>query len=248
MVVDQNLIFDLGLHKGLDARNYLAKGFKVVGLEAVPALCECAKRENREAFSSGRLRIEQRALFGKSGEKVKFFVNADHDDWGSLDRGAAEKGVSSSAEIEVETVSLKDLFSKYGLPYYLKCDLEGGDAILAKELLASRELPTYVSIEATSADDLAMIRACGYNKFQIVNQWMNPFTRAPNPPREGIYADLVLNHHTSGLFGRELPLGAWVDFTKMMTNFLRWYELRNFTENLAIGWLDVHATIDKAVA
>ena len=245
--MNRNLIFDLGLHKGLDARNYLAKGFKVVGLEASPTLCKQVREENPEAIASTQLIIVERALWRRSQEKVIFYVNTEHDDWGSLDRGAAEKGVSSSSPIEVETISLTDLFSAHGNPYYIKCDLEGGDAIFAEQLLDYGYRPPFVSLEATSADDLAMLRACGYEKFQVVNQWMNTFTKAPNPAREGKYVDLIFNHHTSGLFGRELPTDRWVDFSSMMRNFSDWYDLRRRDQNLAIGWLDVHATNEKSL-
>ncbi|MGH9195842.1 MAG: FkbM family methyltransferase, partial [Acidimicrobiia bacterium] len=176
METNIKLIFDLGMHKGLDARNYLAKGFDVVGLEAVPALCGRVRDENADMIASGRLQVVQRALYTKTGERVRFYVNPDHDDWGSLDRGAAEKGVGSSRPIEVETITLGDLLKAYGSPYYIKCDLEGGDAIFAVQLLRSPVRPDFVSIEATSADDLAMIRACGYTRFQIINRWTNPFT------------------------------------------------------------------------
>ncbi|MGL3111861.1 hypothetical protein [Bradyrhizobium sp. BR 1432] len=36
----RDLIFDLGLHRGYDAEFYLSKGFQVVGLEAVPEICD----------------------------------------------------------------------------------------------------------------------------------------------------------------------------------------------------------------
>ena len=240
--MDRNLIFDLGLHKGLDSRNYLAKGFQVVGLEAIPTLCQLVRDENQEALASGQLTVVERALWRRSRERATFYVNTEHDDWGSLDRGAAEKGVSSSLPINVETITLSDLFSAYGNPYYIKCDLEGGDAIFIEQLLEVDYRPSFVSIEATSADDLAMLRACGYQKFQIVNQWMNSFTKAPNPAREGKFADLVFNSYTSGLFGRELPPNNWMDFSSMMRNFCDWYDLHKRDQSLAIGWLDVHAT------
>lgn len=244
--MNRNLIFDLGLHKGLDARNYVAKGFKVVGLEASPTLCQQAREENPNSVASSQLIIVERALWRRSREKTTFFVNAEHDDWGSLDRGVAEKSVSSSSPIEVETITLTDLFSTYGNPYYIKCDLEGGDAIFAEQLLECDYRPPFVSLEATSADDLAMLRACGYKKFQIVNQWMNTFTKAPNPAREGKFVDLAFNHHTSGLFGHELPPDGWIDFTSMIRNFCDWYDLRRRDQNLAVGWLDVHATNEES--
>ena len=242
MDTNRKLIFDLGMHKGLDARNYLAKGFDVVGLEAVPALCDRVRDENSEMIASGRLKVVQGALYSKTGQWVDFHVNPDHDDWGSLEKGAAEKGVGSSTPIEVETITLGDLFQAYGSPYYIKCDLEGGDAIFAVQLLRSSMRPEFVSIEATSADDLAMIRACGYTRFQVINQWTHPFTVCPNPAREGSYVDLRFTHEMSGLFGRDLDPAKWIDFTATMSRFLDWYGLHKRDTNLAIGWLDVHAT------
>lgn len=240
---DNELIFDLGLHKGLDTRNYLAKGFRVVGLEAVPALCAIAKENNAIAFAEGRFQIAERALWHESGASVRFFVNATHDDWGSLERGSAEKGVSEATEIYCETISLNDMVSQYGKPYYIKCDLEGGDAIFAEQLASASYRPPFVSIEATSIDDLAQLRASGYRHFQIINQYMNPYLKAPYPAREGNYVDLAFDHHTSGLFGRELNETRWADFSTVARDFAAWHDLRARTHDLVIGWLDVHAAL-----
>ena len=54
---DPKLIFDIGLHKGLEAEFYLRKGFCVVGVEASGDLAEIARNRNRE-----------------SNETVSFFV------------------------------------------------------------------------------------------------------------------------------------------------------------------------------
>lgn len=240
MQIVPNLIFDLGMHYGLDTKNYLAKGFNVVAVEAVPALCARGKAENEEHCNSGALTIIQKAIHDVSGQTVSFFVNPDHDDWGSLDRAASEKGIGESYEITVETITLAQLFAEHGVPYFLKCDLEGGDAIFARNLVKCPVVPTFVSIEATSIDDLAMIRASGYDRFQIVNQWMNPYTKCPNPPREGNYVDIAFNHHMSGLFARELAPDGWVNFEQMVKHFLAWYDCHKFSPGLGIGWLDVH--------
>ena len=245
--VSASLIFDIGLHKGRDANFYLKKGFTVVGLEAVPALCESAARENAEAVKSGKLTIIQKALFDDDGATVDFFVNSEKDDWGSLTRGAAEKGMGRATAIAVQTITLETLFRQFGIPYYLKCDIEGGDAILVEQLLHSTGRPTFVSLEATSADDVAKLLACGYDRFQLVNQYMHPFVRCPVPAREGEYVDASFGHESSGLFGRELPPALWTDFTHAMTMFQDWYSLRQRDPNLAIGWLDVHVCKSAAV-
>lgn len=240
-----NLIYDLGMHLGLDAQYYLSKGFDVVALEALPSLCERAKVTNVAEYENGRLTIVQKALFDRSGEVVSFFFNPDHDDWGSLDQASCEKGTGTSEQITVTTVSLQDLFAEFGVPHFLKCDLEGGDAILARNLVKCDEIPAFLSIEATSIDDLAMLRAAGYNRFQIVNQWMHPFTRAPNPSREGQSVEVSFNHHMSGLFGLDLPAAKWVNFEQMANIFRCWYECHKFDNMIGVGWLDVHATFDS---
>jgi hypothetical protein len=102
--------------------------------------------------------------------------------------------------------------------------------------------PAFVSIEATSADDVARLLACGYDRFQVVNQYMNPYLTCPAPAREGRYVDAVFTHEMSGLFGRELPPERWGDFTAAVRNLIDWYDLRHRDPNLAIGWLDIHCS------
>src|SRR4051812_27964726 len=97
----KDLIFDIGLHKGMDAAFYIKKGFRVVGLEAVPHLCETAKALNQNAILGERLIIVPKALSNAEGQVVEFFVNPDKDDWGSLIRGAAEKGMRNAETISV---------------------------------------------------------------------------------------------------------------------------------------------------
>ncbi|MBV9997045.1 MAG: FkbM family methyltransferase [Caulobacteraceae bacterium] len=239
--MDRNLIFDIGLHRGLDANFYLRKGFRVVGLEAVQDLCAQAAKLNKEFCKSGRLTIVQKALYGASNESVEFYINPEKDDWGSLFRGVAEKGVGSSRRIFVETITLSDLIEQHGTPYYLKCDIEGGDSILSEQLCLQVEKPEFVSLEATNIDDFDRLRMCGYDRFQLVNQYVNPFTMAPRPAREGRYAEVTFNHHMSGLFGKELQASLWVDFAEVTRQYLDWRSLRERNENLAPGWLDVHA-------
>lgn len=237
-----DLLFDIGLHIGHDALYYLKKGFRVVGLEAREDLCKAAALTAGDFGHNGRLQIVQRALFERSNETVNFYINDKKDDWGSLYRGAAEQDGSKAEQISVKTITLSELTETYGTPYFIKCDIEGGDAIFVEQLLHLRERPVYVSVEATSSDDIAKLRACGYNSFQIVNQYLNPYTKEPNPPREGSFTGSHFTHAMSGLFGRDLPEDKWKSFDKTVKCLLDWYDLRSRDDALAVGWLDIHAT------
>lgn len=238
---NKDLIFDIGLHKGHDAKFYLSKGFRVVGLEARHDLCEFVIGDNEQAIREGRLIVVEKALNLRSGETVDFYVNPDKDDWGSLFRGAAEKGVGKAKKITVETVTLTELFASYGCPYYAKCDIEGGDSIFVDQLVREKHRPSFVSIEVNGIEDAAKLFSVGYDRFQIVNQQLNPWTRCPNPPREGSFTDQKFTHEMSGLFGKELPEGEWIDFESTIRLILDWRDLATRNKSLAIGWLDLHA-------
>ena len=237
-----DLIYDIGLHRALDARFYLSKGFRVVGVEASSQLCDIVRQENGSTIRSGALTVVQRALHERSNETVQFYINPEKDDWGSLDRANAEKGVGHAEEVCAQTISLEDLLLAYGEPYYIKCDIEGGDAIFVRSLLSSSCRPPFVSIEATSGEDVARLLACGYDRFQVVNQYVNPSVKCPLPAREGRYVDAMFTHHMSGLFGRELPPDRWEDFTAAFKKIVDWYNLRERDPDLAIGWLDIHCS------
>jgi FkbM family methyltransferase len=244
--MDNNLIFDIGIHRGIDAEYYLGKGFRVVGLEARSDLCATSAERLVSHVKAGNLVIIEAALFDEGGKEVSFFVNPDKDDWGSLFRGQAEKGVGKALEILVPTVTLGEIINAHGVPRYIKCDIEGGDSIFASQLVNLREKPRFVSIEVTNVDDIASLQRAGYTHFQVVNQWLHPFVIAPNPSREGKFVDAQFTHESSGLFGLDLPREGWIPFEEASSRVGAWHALRLKDANLAIGWLDVHATTDAA--
>lgn len=233
----RDLIFDFGVHRGLDSGFYLAKGFRVVGIEAVPELCQMA-RESLASFGK-QLTVINKALSESVGHAT-FYMNPAKDDWGSLDKAAAEKGMANARPIEVETITLAALFETYGVPYYIKCDLEGGDIIFRNQLRADHRRPVFVSLEANTADDLDVVAACGYDRVQIVNQFMHWNTVPPSPSREGTFVDARFNGHTSGLFGRELDPARWISIAEAKERYLAWVSLHERDDLLAPGWLDLH--------
>jgi hypothetical protein len=54
-----DLIYDVGLHKGEDAEFYLRKGFRVVAFEADPDLIAFCKGRLKEFIDQGQLTIVQ---------------------------------------------------------------------------------------------------------------------------------------------------------------------------------------------
>jgi len=209
-----------------------------VGLEAAPDLADLCR--TRLAAWEDRLTIVNKALFDRPGETVSFFTVPTKDDWGSLNRDIAEKGIEQSVEITVETVDLAWLFDTFGVPRYIKCDMEGGDSIFRDQLLRETRRPRFVSVEMNDGEEPEVLRACGYEVGQIVNQWMHHFRRCPEPPREGKFVEVQFNGEMSGLFGRELAPEKWTNLERLSSIYHSWKNLREIDQELAPGWVDLH--------
>jgi FkbM family methyltransferase len=123
---DSRLIFDLGMNNGDDTAFYLSRGYNVVALDANPALCEAAERRFRTAIDDGRLTLLNAAIWDSEGEAI-FYLNLDNDHWSSLDIGWARRDASRVRKIRVNCLMLSRLFEKFGVPLYLKIDVEGVD-------------------------------------------------------------------------------------------------------------------------
>lgn len=245
--IQSDLIFDLGMHHALDTGFYLAKGFRVAALEANPAMVAAARSAHADAIARGALAVVDEALWERDDEEISFYLNAEKDDWSSAIKGWAEKGGHASQEIRVRSLTLSTLFDRFGVPRYVKCDIEGADELFVAQLLADRRRPAFVSIEAVSLGALARLHAAGYDRFQLVNQAFSGYVSPPNPPREGRYAEVQFTGHMSGLFGRELEPDRWIGFDEAARRYLDFMALRAADPLLAHGWLDFHAAMPGAL-
>ena len=76
-------IFDLGMYDGSDTIYYLEEGFRVVAVEANPALVQRAQAALGKYVTSGQLEIVNAAI-GPSNEAIELSVCGD--DLGSSSR------------------------------------------------------------------------------------------------------------------------------------------------------------------
>jgi FkbM family methyltransferase len=151
-------IYDLGLRHGLDTEFYLRKGFRVVALEARPDFCAAVSARFAAEVEAGRLTVVPCTPWPRGGETISFWVNPVKDDWNSVCRDFAAKGGHEVQEITVPTVTLAELFDRFGVPRYLKCDIEGMDEECAQQLLQDGRRTDFVSMEASSFDIITLAR------------------------------------------------------------------------------------------
>lgn len=221
--VSNDLIYDIGLHRGEDTDFYLKKGFRVVAIEANPRLAAEAQHRFSEYVADGRLTLVVGAVIEAGQDEatsgfVSFYENEDMPIWGTVNKTWADRNARLGHEsriIQVPVVDLKAVIAKHGMPYYMKIDIEGCDMICLRMLEKFRARPRYVSLESNKTSfeevriEMDVLTRLGYSHFKTIEQSsISKVQRPPLPAREGVYVDHQFDFGSSGLFGAELP-GSW---------------------------------------
>lgn len=258
--MESDLIFDVGMHKGEDSEFYLKKGFKVVGIEALPALCQDASQRLHHFIENGQLTILNVAIAERDGPLV-FWENTSLSTFGTADpefRKSLDPKGRYSKETTVLGRDFKGILSEYGIPYYLKVDIEGADLICLRALKQFDSRPKYISIESTQhswrelLEEFVVFKDLGYSKFKIVAQDRWRHEKCPFPAREGQYVDFEFPDISSGPFGEEAP-GTWMDEVQAIETYsvlFRRHRIWNAAQQLRLGrfvkdpgWFDTHAAL-----
>jgi len=227
-----DLIYDVGMHNGSDTAFYLKKGFRVIAFEANPDLVEECTRRFADEIKHGKLIVVEGAIveptFENGGRKtIQFYKNKDLALWGTVcaDWDARNRRWGTSSEtIEVPIVDFAQCLKEYGMPHYMKIDIEGMDLVCLKALTHFKQKPDYVSMEsdissfANLQEELDLFTQLGYTGFQFVQQSRIDRQREPDPSGEGHYSGSRQHNASSGLFGADLP-DKWKDYKQMYKQY-----------------------------
>jgi hypothetical protein len=160
----------------------------------------------------------------------------------------AESDGSKADVITVDSMSLGDLCSQYGVPRYVKVDVEGCDLMVAQQVSQMQEKPTYISFETSKRDYaglFAYLYVAGYIGYQLVNQANNSSRGAPERPGEGYTIEYRFSQYSSGYFGKDLPRDKWLSYDEALVRYIKYKELKQIdNQELGLGWLDLHARMD----
>ncbi len=242
---DRQVIFDVGIHKGEDTDYYLKKGFFVIGFEANPVLIQYCKERFSKEIKTGRLVLVEGAIADVENSEVeqktiKFYRNLDDTVWGTVCENWAkrnEKLGTRNETIEVPVINFSECLQKYGIPYYLKIDIEGMDTVCLKSLLKFELKPSYISIESEKIyfdkliEELNLFKQLGYNSFKAVQQSGISRQKEPDPVMEGCRTSYRFEEGASGLFGRDLP-GTWKNFEQILKEYKRTFFLYEYFGDL----------------
>jgi len=240
----KSLIFDIGMNNGNDTDFYLAKGFRVVAVEANPFLFKAAQGRFSEPLANGQLIILNEGIWNTEGE-LPFYENLDNDHWSSFDRAYGTRQDSRYKVHNIACRRIESLFERFGTPHVMKIDVEGADKHILAEMKNLKNRPDFISVEEYGVETLKALRELGYERFTIVPQNDKSWCVPPKPAREGRYAAHHFDGQDSGLFGHELPFD-WLPYQRACEQFCT--TVRNEAGDY-VGreneWYDVHATFDR---
>jgi FkbM family methyltransferase len=239
--LNNDLIFDIGFHTGLDSEFYLRKGFRVVGVEANPELYARGADKYKYYIDSGKLQLLNVGIAETQGTST-FYVNDDNDEWSSFDRELGTRDGSRFHEVAVPTLPADVLFASYGVPYYVKIDIEGYDRFVVQSVGRLAQKPQYLSVEDSGIQTLMDLYCVGARSFQYLDQIEKWRIVLPNPPLEGSYCEWTFGAMTSGPFGRELP-GEWLGVHEAAHQYTT--VIRPGGTLPGTKWWDIHVKFDR---
>jgi FkbM family methyltransferase len=271
--VQEDLVFDFGLHRGEDTAFYLAKGYRVVAFEADPVSIEfCRKRFQKELTNQQLVIVEGAIAENPEVATVPFYVNRSKPVWSTSNADWVKRNQRWGMEVTkvlARTVDVHKIFIEFGIPYYLKMDIEGVERGVLRVLKSLENRPRYLSFESEKVtfdellNDLELLETLGYTRFKVVQQATIPGRRILTIDRSGEELSFRFEKHASGGFGEDAE-GTWL--TKQQTIdayrkiFARYRLLgdrstlgRSLATPLRVirrmtglplpGWHDLHATL-----
>lgn len=274
-LLKRDLVFDFGLHKGEDTAFYLEKGFRVVSFEANPELAQACRSRFSAQIETGTLTIMEGAVAPASaGDTLTFFVN-ERSVWGTIDKDWVErneKAGAASKKITARRIDVEEVIREFGMPFYMKIDIEGADQYVLEVLASFPDRPKYISIESSKEDlgeviaECDRLRTLGYSRFKAVQQEYIPGRQGVFARRNGEQFSYTFPADSSGPFGDDVRQ-SWVSYEGILDDYrtiFRKYRLFGSGSPLMRvpglhkflwhagklgntgfpGWYDTHAALD----
>ncbi len=215
----RKIAFDLGAHEGHDIEYYLSKFDTVVAVEANPNLCKKIELKYTDFIIKKRLFVVNKCLtVNENLQKVDFYINrytSGHSMFTKPTKNANDYDIT-----KINSITLTQLFSEFGVPYFIKIDLEGYDKFILNYLINHNMLPEYLQFENNGVDILNKILDLNYYISYNIVAFYN-FEKFYNKE----------NNLTAGPIGADIK-SVWLDKNEI----IKIYKL------LPHNWVDIHCT------
>lgn len=254
--MNKDLIFDIGMHVGQDTAYYLRMGYRVLAVEANPVLADRNRKKFFKPISEGKLTILNNGISDREGI-LPFYINKRLSEWSSFDKATGTRNETPYEVKDIPCVTTKSLFEKYGIPYYMKIDIEGYDHFCISDIDASGDKPEFISCEAVHPEWLDMMYEKGYKKFKMLHQgnefkpidlslekksWFPKYQIIRNGIKLRLQKFIPFRYAygSSGPFGEHTP-GEWKSYEEIRNLYLAFYQFEKKIPLNPVSWFDFHA-------
>lgn len=252
--MNDQLIYDIGYHRGEDTAHYLDKGYRVIAVEANPLLASEGEKRFRAQVGSGQLNLLNVGI-GNENNRLEFWVNDTQSEWSSFDQAIGCRNNTQCHAEMIQCVPLHELFAQYGVPYYLKVDIEGNDIYCLQQIDPANK-PKYVSCEACHLEWLTLLRDKGYTKFKMINQFdgFHAFDAGRERSLLRVFRNRLrwfvikrvpslykFQKGASGYFAEDTE-GPWHTYETIRDAFRTWAGPEENRQLNNFSWFDFHAT------
>lgn len=212
----EDLVYDVGAHKGEDSAYYLAKGYRVVAFEANAELVRACGRRFAAEIAAGRLTLVEGAITDSDAPTVRFYRHP-LSTWGTTSDEMVSRNlmVAASEAVDVPAVNFADKLRETGIPSFMKIDIEGSDMLCLQALLEFDVRPQSVSVESHKTDwshieaEFELLERLGYDRFAVVQQGDVGGRTLRTRKLDGSPLTFRFEQDSSGPFGADV--GPWVD-------------------------------------
>lgn len=221
-----DLVYDVGAHKGEDTAFYLAKGYRVVAFEANADLIRECERRFAAEIAAGRLTLVEGAVTDSDAPSVRFYRHP-LSTWGTTTDEMVTRNllVAPSEAVDVPSVDFAAKLRETGMPSFMKIDIEGSDMLCLQALLEFEQRPQSLSVESHKTDwsrieqEFALLARLGYDRFAVVQQGDIPGRTIQTQKFDGGALTFRFEEDSSGPFGSDV--GPWLDRAGAIARYKR---------------------------
>lgn len=221
----KNLVYDVGLHRGEDTAFYLAMGFDVVAFEANPDLAAMCRKRFVKEIADERLIIVEGAISEPGSEQIEFYRDPQFSVWGTTggEWVSRRENLADFERVSVRAIDFSEALRIYGIPHFMKIDIEGADRLCLDALATAATRPHYLSIESEKfsfdalRQEFDLLEALGYKRFAVVQQANIHGRILRTTDRLGKPLEYRFEQDASGAFG--VDVGPWVDRAAAMRSY-----------------------------
>lgn len=232
----KKVIYDVGANNGDDIPYYLMKGDVVIAVEANPVLCDLIKNKFAVEIQNRRVFVECCVITDKSNlENVNFYLHKSNHVLSRFTPPDSDESKDFDV-VKLPSRSIMEVIAQYGMPYYIKLDVEFYEVSLLKTLFANNIRPPFISAESQTWEVFDTLIVDGHYKlFKLVDgssvsaRYKNRLIKNDIVNSDEEYS---FPYHSAGPFGNDVD-GDW------MTSD----ELKNILLVENVGWKDIHAAI-----